>query len=95
MRSAPPAANSGDRHAATRAAAAELAAALQKVKQAQDACRKAAQRLAASQTADVYAQRSCITDRDVDATAAVIRLALSEHAQVDVVVLISTHPRSQ
>lgn len=71
------------------AAAGQTAVAQQNIKQALAACRKAAQRLAASQTADVYAQRTCATSDDVDATAAVIRLALSEHAQVDVVVLVN------
>lgn len=70
------------------AAAAQTAVARQRIKQALDACRKAAQRLAAAQTVDVYAHRACTSDRDVDAAAAVIRLALSEHDQVDVVVLV-------
>ena len=72
------------------AGGAEVAAARQKVKQALDACRKASQRLAAAaEGPDVYAQRRCVTDQDVQAAAALIRLALSEHAQVDVVVLVT------
>lgn len=72
------------------AGAAETAVARQKVKQALQACRTAAQRLAQAQDLDVIGQRTCATDHDIDAAAAVIRLALSEHDQVDVVVLASS-----
>lgn len=71
-------------------ATAQIAVARQRIKQALDACRKAAGRLAQAHSIDVYAQRTCTASQDVDATTAVIRLALSEHDQVDVVVLVST-----
>lgn len=73
------------------AASAEIAVARQKIKQALDSCRRASQRLAQAQAVDVIGQHTCTTDRDVDAAVALIRLALSEHDQVDVVVL--AHPR--
>lgn len=70
--------------------AAELAVAGRLVGQARDACRKAAQRLAAAQDGqDVYAQRRCTTGRDVDEVAALARLAVAEHGRVDVVVLVA------
>lgn len=70
--------------------AAALAVACQRVKQAQDACRKAAQRLARAQDgADVYAQRTCSTPRDVAEALALAELALAEHGRVDVVVLVA------
>lgn len=70
--------------------AAALAAAGQRVKQAQDACRKAAQRLAQAQDGtDVYAQRTCSTARDLAEVAEVAALALAEHGRVDVVVLVA------
>lgn len=70
--------------------AASLAVAGARVKQAQDACRKAAQRLAQAQDgADVYAQRTCSTARDLAEVAEVAALALAEHGRVDVVVLVS------
>lgn len=66
---------------------AELAVARKKVKQALDACRKASQRLAQAHDIDVIGQRTCTTSEDVDAAVSVIRLALAEHHQVDIVVL--------
>jgi hypothetical protein len=68
---------------------AEVAAARRKVKQALDACRTASQRLAQAQTIDVYGQRSCHGEHDITAAAELIRLALTEHDHVDVVVLAS------
>jgi hypothetical protein len=68
---------------------AEVAAARRKVKQALDACRTASQRLAQAQTIDVYGQRSCQSEHDITAATELIRLALCEHDQVDVVVLAS------
>lgn len=68
-------------------AAAETAVARTKVKQALAACRTAAQRLAQTQDIDVIGQRTCATDHDAQAALAVIQLAISEHGQVDVVVL--------
>jgi RNase P protein component len=67
--------------------AAEIAVARTRVKQALAACRTAAQRLAQAQDIDVIGQRTCNTPQDVDAVTAVLRLALTEHGQVDVVVL--------
>jgi NAD(P)-dependent dehydrogenase (short-subunit alcohol dehydrogenase family) len=69
---------------------AALAVAAQRAKQAQAACRTAAQRLAQAQDgADVYAQRTCATARDLAEVAEVAALALAEHGRVDVVVLVS------
>lgn len=74
----------------TDVAAAELAVARQRVKQAQDACRKATQRLAAaSNGTDVYGQRTCTTRQDAEAVARLVSLALAEHDRVEVVLLIS------
>lgn len=70
--------------------AAVAAIARQKVKQALAACRTAAQRLAQAHDIDVIGQRTCTTPGDVAAAVAVIQLALSEHGQVDVVVLATT-----
>ena len=75
-------------------AAAEVAVARQKVKQAQDACRKASQRLAAARDLDVYTHLTCRTPDDITEVASVLALALSEHPHgVDVVLI--THPRPQ
>lgn len=67
--------------------AAQIACARRKVKQAQDACRKAAQRLAAAEQADVYGHVTCMNATDVQTLVEIVRLALSEHPQVEVVVL--------
>lgn len=72
------------------AAAAEVAVARQKAKQAQDACRKAAQRLSQAASVDVYGQRTCADTTDVDAVLALVRIAMSEHDQIEVVVLTTT-----
>lgn len=70
--------------------AASLAVAGQRARQAQDACRKATQRIAQAQNGtDVYAQRTCSTPRDVAEVLALAELALSEHGRVDVVVLVA------
>lgn len=75
-------------------AAAEVAVARQKVKQAQDACRKASQRLAAARDLDIYTQLTCRTPDDIDRAVSVLALAVSEHPHgVDVVLI--THPRPQ
>lgn len=66
--------------------AAEVAVARRRVKQAQDACRKASQRLAAAEV-DVFGQHTCTGPADVAAVVRLVRLALSEHRQVEVVVL--------
>jgi hypothetical protein len=72
------------------ASAAELAVARQKVKQAQDACRKAAQRLAHAEGGhNVYGTLTCADARDADRARALIALACSEHDRVEVVVLIA------
>ena len=70
-----------------RGAAAEVAVARRKVKQAQDALRKAGQRLAAAERVDVFGEHTCTGPDDVEAVARLIRLALSDHDRVEVVVL--------
>ncbi len=72
------------------AAPAETAVARQKVKQAQDLCRKASQRLAQADSIDVYAQRTCTGAQDVDAVLALVQLALTEHRHIDVVILTTS-----
>lgn len=69
---------------------AALVFAARRVKQARDACRTAARRIAEAQRdADVYASRTCATPRDVQEVAALAALAVSEHGRVEVVVLVT------
>lgn len=75
---------------AAAAAAAEAVVARQKVKQALAACRKATQRLSQAVDVDVYGQQTCAAGRDLDALTELVSLALSEHDQVDVVVLTTS-----
>lgn len=71
------------------APAAEIAVARTKVKQALAACRTAAQRLAQAQDLDVHASLTCASGRDADRARALVELALTEHDQVEIVVLAS------
>ena len=72
--------------------AAENAVARQKIKQAQSLLRTAGQRLSQADSVDVYAQRTCRDAHDVAAVGELIQLALTEHDQIDVV-LLTTSPQ--